>query len=178
MGEGQRQVVLWARGLRAWWCERLGREVVFTWAAGMMLSVPVWVLVETFRSPDTAVGDGGIAAFGFLVVLGVTTLFAWTGIVIIRDVITESHAGRGDLRRRLLTTRVLAAGTAGWIALWALLALGRHPSPTVGLVAVIPLAAPYTLAFLALVRREDVRWHRTGLLSLAPIALVVLLRFV
>ncbi|MFF7333401.1 hypothetical protein [Streptomyces sp. NPDC008150] len=178
MGEGLRQASFGVKRLRSWWSERLGREIVYTWAAGMMLSVPVWILLEAFRSPDAVIGDGGLAAFGLLIILGVTTLFAWTGVVIIRDVITESRAGTGNARRRLLTMWVLAAGTAGWIALWAILALGRHPSPTVGLVAVIPLATTYALAFLGLVRRKDVRWHRVGVLSLAPIALVVLLRFV
>ncbi|MFF8402571.1 hypothetical protein ACF06P_13160 [Streptomyces sp. NPDC015684] len=37
--------------------------------------------------------------------------------------------------------------------------MGESLRKVVGLIPAIPLAAPYSLAFLALVMREDVRWR-------------------
>ncbi|MFJ9821616.1 hypothetical protein ACIRU3_41500 [Streptomyces sp. NPDC101151] len=177
MGEGLRKILLWRRALRGWWSDRLGKEVVSIWAAGVILGVPSWIFIEMFWHPDSILGDGGLAAFGLLIILAVATLFAWTGVMIVRDTIAESRVTTDRARRRLLTVQVLTAGAAGWAALWAILVFSNHVSPTVGLISAIPLAAPYSLAFLALVMREDVRWRVLRAVLPAPIALVVLLRF-
>jgi hypothetical protein len=178
MGESLRKILLWGRALQEWWSGRLGREIVSIWAAGIVLGVPVWIFIEIFWHPDSILGDGGLAAFGLLVILAVATFFAWTGVMIVRETIAESRVTTARVRRRLLTTQVLMAGAAGWVALRAILVFGNHVSTTVGLISAIPLAAPYSLAFLALVMREDVRWRVVRAVLPAPIALVVLLRFV
>ncbi|MFJ8359296.1 hypothetical protein [Streptomyces sp. NPDC093984] len=177
MGESQRKILLWGRAVQGWWSDRLGKEILSTWAAGIILGVPAWIFIEIFWHPDSILGDGGLAAIGLLIILAVATLFAWTGVMIVRETITESRATTGRARRRLLTVQVLTAGMAGWVALRAILVFGNHVSPTVGLISTIPLAAPYSLAFLALVLREDARWRAVRALLPAPIALVVLLRF-
>ncbi|MFJ9868678.1 hypothetical protein [Streptomyces sp. NPDC101165] len=177
MGGSLRKILLWGRALRAWWSDRLGKEIVSTWAAGTVLSVPVWIFIEIFWHPDSILGDGGLGAIGLLMILAVAALFTWTGVMIVHETIAECPATTDRARRRLLTVQVLTAGTAGWVALRAILVLGHHVSPAVGLISVIPLAAPYALAFLALVVREDVRWRVVRAVLPAPIALVVLLRF-
>ncbi|MEU9477917.1 hypothetical protein [Streptomyces sp. NPDC048191] len=178
MGEILRRVLLLGRALQGWWSGRLGKEIASTWAAGIVLGVPVWIFIEIFWHPDSILGDGGLAAIGLLMILAVTTLFAWTGVMIVRETIAESPVTKGVARRRLLAVQVLTAGTAGWVALRAVLVFGHHVAPTVGLISAIPLAAPYPLAFLALTLREDVRWRVVRAVLPAPIALVVLLRFV
>ncbi|MFF7127910.1 hypothetical protein [Streptomyces sp. NPDC008240] len=177
MGGSLGKIMLWGRALQGWWSDRLGREIVFTWAAGIVLSLPVWVFIEIFWHPKSILGDGGLGAIGLLMIMAVVTLFAWTGVMIVRDTIGECRAPAGRARRSLLTVQVLTAGTAGWVALRAILVFGHHIPPTIGLISVIPLAASYTLAFLALVMREDVRWRVVLAVLLASIALVVLLRF-
>ncbi|MFB7494965.1 hypothetical protein ACFC09_09715 [Streptomyces sp. NPDC056161] len=177
MGESLRKILLWERALQEWWSDRLGKEIVSTWAAGIILGVPAWIFVEMFWHPDSILGDGGLAAIGLLVILAVATLFAWTGVMIVRETIAESPANTGGARHWLLTVQVLMAGTAGWVALRAILVFDHHVSPTVGLISAVPLAAPYSLAFLALVMREVVRWRVVRAVFLAPIALVLLLRF-
>ncbi|MBN0045085.1 hypothetical protein JS756_13380 [Streptomyces actuosus] len=177
MGESLRKILLWGRALQEWWSDRLGKEIVSTWAAGIILGVPVWIFIETFWHPDSILGDGGLAAFGLLIILAVATLFAWTGVMIVRETIADSRVTTGGTRLRLLTVQVLTAGIAGWVALRAILVFGNHVSLTVGLISAIPLAAPYSLAFLALVMREVVRWRVVRVVFLVPIALVALLRF-
>lgn len=177
MGERPRKILLWGRALQGWWSDRLGKEIVSTWAAGIVLGVPAWIFIEIFWHPDSILGDGGLGAIGLLMILAVVTLFAWTGVMIVREAIAESRGTTGRARRGLLTVQVLTAGTAGWVALRAILVFGNHVSPTVGLISAIPLAAPYSLAFLALVVRDDVRWRVARAVLPAPIALVVLLRF-
>ncbi|MFJ5973340.1 hypothetical protein [Streptomyces sp. NPDC093060] len=178
MGGSLRKILLWGRALQGWWSDRLGKEIVSTWAAGIVLGVPVWIFIEIFWHPDSILGDGGLGAIGLLMILAVVTLFAWTGVMIVRETIAECRATTGHARRFLLTVQVLTAGTAGWVALRAILVFGHDVSPTVGLISAIPLATSYTLAFLALVMREDVRWRVVRAVLPAPIALVVLLRFV
>jgi hypothetical protein len=177
MGESLRKILLWGRALQGWWSHRLGKEIVATWAAGIVLGVPAWIFIEIFWHPDAILGDGGLAAVGLLMILAVATLFAWTGVMIIRETIDESRATTGRARRRSLTVQVLTAGTVGWALLRAILVFGHHVSPTVGLISGIPLAAPYALAFLVLAIREDVPWRVVRTVLLAPIVLVVLLRF-
>ncbi|MCF3131958.1 hypothetical protein [Streptomyces olivochromogenes] len=177
MGESLRKILLWGRALQEWWSDRLGKEIVSAWAAGIVLGVPAWIFIEIFWHPDSILGDGGLAAFGLLIILAVATLFAWTGVMIVRETIAESRMTTARARRRLLTIQVLMAGAAGWVALRAILVFGNHVSPTVALISAIPLAAPYSLAFLVLVMREDVRWRVVRAVLPAPIALVVLLRF-
>ncbi|GGW65814.1 hypothetical protein GCM10010503_48760 [Streptomyces lucensis JCM 4490] len=178
MGESLRKILLWGRALQEWWSDRLGKEIVSIWAAGIVLGVPAWIIIEIFWHPDSILGDGGLAAFGLLIILAVTTLFAWTGVMIVRETIAESRVTAVRDRSRSLTIQVLTAGAAGWAALRAILVFGHHVSTTVGLVSAIPLAAPYSLAFLALVTRGDARWRVVRAVLPAPIALVVLLRFV
>jgi hypothetical protein len=177
MGESRRKILLWGRALQGWWSDRLGKEIVSTWAAGVILGVPAWIFIEIFWHPASILGDGGPAAIGLLIILAFATLFAWTGIMILRETITESRVTTGRARPRLLTVQVLTAGMAGWVALRAILVFGKNVSPTVGLISAIPLGAPYALAFLALAVREDVRWRVVRAVLPAPIALVVLLRF-
>ncbi|HET9382105.1 MAG TPA: hypothetical protein VFP69_14890 [Streptomyces sp.] len=177
MSESLRKILLWGRALQEWWSDRLGKEIVSTWAAGIVLGVPAWIFIEILWHPDSIFGDGGLAVFGLLAVLAVATLFAWTGVMIVHETIAESRVTAARTRHRLLTVQVLTAGMAGWAALRAILVLGHHVSPTVGLISAIPLAVPYSLAFLALVMREDVRWQVVRAVLPAPIALVVLLRF-
>ncbi|MEV7685695.1 hypothetical protein ACFW1F_19370 [Streptomyces bungoensis] len=178
MGESLRRVLLWRRALQGWWSDGLGKEIVCTWAAGIILGFPTWVTIEMFWHPDSILGDGGLAVFGLLIVLAVATLFAWTGIMIVRETIAESAVATVRARRGKLTIRVLTAGIAGWAGLRAILVFDHHVSPTVGLISTIPLAAPYPAAFLALVMREGVRWRAVRAVLSAPIALVLLLRFV
>ena len=147
------------------------------WGAGIVLGVPAWIFIEIFWHPDSILGDGGLAAIGLLIVLAVATLFAWTGVMVVRETIAESRVTTGRAPGRF-TAQVLTAGMAGWVALRALLVFGNHVSPTVGLISAIPLAAPYSLAFLALAAREGVQWRVVRAVLPAPIALVVLLRFV
>ncbi|MDR3082712.1 MAG: hypothetical protein LBV60_17595 [Streptomyces sp.] len=164
--------------LQGGWSDRLGKEIVSMWGAGIVLGVPVWIFIEIFWHPDSILGDGGLAAFGLLIIMAVATFFAWVGAMIVRETIAECRMTAGRARRWLFTVQVLMAGTAGWVALRAILVFGNHVSPTVGLISAIPLAAPYSLAFLALGMREDVRWRVIRAVLPAPIALVVLLRFV
>ncbi|MFB6848270.1 hypothetical protein ACFCXS_25950 [Streptomyces sp. NPDC056373] len=177
MSEGLRKILLRGRALQEWWSDRPGKEIISVWAAGIVLGVPVWIFIEIFWHPDSILGDGGLAAFGLLVVLAAATLFAWMGVMIVRETIAESRVTTARPRRRLLTVQVLMAGVAGWVALRAILVFDHHVSTTVGLISAIPLAVPYSLAFLALVMREDVRWRVVRAALPAPIALVVLLRF-
>ncbi|MEW2620759.1 hypothetical protein [Streptomyces sp. NPDC048106] len=161
-----------------WWSERLGKEIVSLWAAGLILGVPVWIFIEILWHPDSVLGDGGLAAFGLLIILFVVALFTWTGIMIVRDAINESRATTDPARRSRLTLRVLAAGTAGWVALRAILVLGHHVPPTAGLLSAIPLAASYPLAFLILGTRADLHRRVTRTVLPASLALVILLRFI
>ncbi|MGW0081152.1 hypothetical protein [Streptomyces sp. NPDC003393] len=177
MGESLRKITLWGRALQGWWSDRLGKEILSIWAAGMILGVPDWVFIEIFWHPDSILGDGGLAALGLLIILAVGTLFAWTGVMIVRETIADSRVTTGRTHRSWLTIQVLTAGTAGWVALRAILVFGNHVSPTVGLISAIPLAAPYPLAFLARVMREDVRWRVVRAVVPMPIVLMVLLRF-
>ncbi|MFJ3224300.1 hypothetical protein ACIPJS_13170 [Streptomyces sp. NPDC086783] len=177
MSQSLRKILLWERTLQEWCSDRLGKEIVSTWAAGIVLGVPAWILIEIFWHPDSILGDGGLAGLGLVFILAVATLFAWTGVMIVRETFAKSLVMAGRARRRSLTVQVLAVGGAGWVTLRAILVFGNHVSPTVGVISAIPLAAPYPLTFLALVMREDVRWRVVRAMLPAPIALVVLLRF-
>ncbi|MFR9796192.1 hypothetical protein ACL02U_09860 [Streptomyces sp. MS06] len=176
MSESLRKITLWGRALQGWWSDRLGKEIVSTWAAGLVLGVPVWSVIEIFWHPDSILGDGGPAAFGLLVILAVVSLFAWTGVMIVHETIAGSRVTAGRAQRWLLTVQVLAAGTAGWVALRAILVFGHQVSSIVGLLSTIPLAAPYPLALLALIVPGDVRRRVVGGVLPVPIVLVVLLR--
>ncbi|MFI1566432.1 hypothetical protein ACH4ZX_25830 [Streptomyces sp. NPDC020490] len=177
MGESLRKGVPRGRALRVWWSDRLGKEIVSTWAAGIVLGLPVWTVIEVFWHPDSILGDGGLAAVGLLIVLAVATLFGWTGIMIIGEAIAGSRVTTGRARPRFLRLRILMAGTAGWVALRAVLVLGHHVPSAVGLISAVPLAAPYPLAFLVLAPPGDVPWRVVRTVLPASIVLVVLLRF-
>jgi hypothetical protein len=176
MGERLGKIFLWGRALRRWWSDRLGKEIISTWAAGIVLGVPAWIFIEIFWHPDSILGDGGLAAFGLLIILAVATLFGWTGIMIVHETIAESRSTVGRARHGLLTAQVLTAGMAGWVGLRWILVFGDQVPLTVGLVSAIPLAAPYSLAFLVLVIRGDARWRVVRAVLPVPIVLVVLLR--
>ncbi|MER6633211.1 hypothetical protein ABT301_34175 [Streptomyces sp. NPDC000987] len=178
MGESPRKAVLWGRTLRGWWSDRLGKEIVSVWGAGVVLGLPVWMVIEIFWHPDSILGDGGLAAVGLLIVLAVGTLFGWTGVMIIGETVAGSRVTTGRARPRLLGLRILMAGTAGWVALRAILVLGHHVPSAVGLISAVPPAAPYPLAFLVLAARGDVPWRVVRTVSSATVVLVVLLRSV